>query len=64
VCGNSGGFSPFSSATIARRYSEDGYITRYERNLDRLVQEGLVLRDDRIIALSRARAAYRAARAG
>jgi hypothetical protein len=54
VCGNSGGFAPFSPMTLARRYTRAQYVRRYKRRLKPLLAEGLVLRADRRDMLRRA----------
>jgi Alpha/beta hydrolase domain len=59
VCGNSGGFAPFSPATLARRYTNAKYMRRYKRDLKPLLADGLVLRADRRDMLRRAAKQYR-----
>ena len=44
VCGNSGGFEPFSAAAVAKRYSRSAYLARYRRALARLERGGYVRR--------------------
>ena len=61
VCGNSGGFSPFSPAAVRRRFSEQAYLAAYRRRLDRLLRGGYVLSADRPAMLRAAAADYRAA---
>ena len=62
VCGNSGGFEPFSAAAIARRHSRAAYLARYRRALTRLERHGYLRRADRAGLLAAAAADYRAAR--
>jgi hypothetical protein len=62
VCGNSGGFAPFSAARVARRYSLATYLRRYRRALARLERGGYVRRADRRAMIAAAAADYRAAR--
>jgi hypothetical protein len=65
VCGNSGGYAPFSRAAVARRYSRATYLRRYRRALASLARAGYVLRGDRRSMLAAAAADYaEAARAG
>jgi len=58
VCGNSGGFAPFSPATITSRYSRAQYLRRYDRALDPLVRGGYVQQADRAAMLTAAAADY------
>ena len=58
VCGNSGGFAPFSPATITSRYSRAQYLRRYDRALDPLVHGGYVQQADRAAMLTAAAADY------
>ena len=59
VCGNSGGFAPFSPAAVARRYSRAAYLARYRRALTRLERGGYLRRADRAAMLAAAAADYR-----
>jgi Alpha/beta hydrolase domain len=61
VCGNSGGYNPFSSAAVTRRYSRAAYLRRYRRALTSLAHAGYVLRGDRQSMLAAAAADYAAA---
>jgi hypothetical protein len=61
VCGNSGGYTPFTSAEIARRYSRAAYLAGYRRALARLQRARLVSRSERAAMLAAADAGYRAA---
>jgi hypothetical protein len=61
VCGNSGGYAPFSPAEVRRRYSERAYLAAYRRRLDRLQRGRYALRADRVAMLRAALADYRAA---
>ena len=61
VCGNSGGYAPFSRAAIRRRYSERAYLAGYRRRLDRLARGGYVPAADRAAMLRAAAADFRAA---
>ncbi len=62
VCGNSGGFAPFSAAAVARRYSRAAYLRRYRRALGALERSRYLRRADRSSMLAAAGADYRAAR--
>ena len=62
VCGNSGGFTPFTPAAVAARGSHARYVARFDRALRRLVSERYLLAADRPAMLARAVAASRAAR--
>jgi len=64
VCGNSGGYAPFSAAAIAERYSRSAYLKGYRDALARLEAGGLVLSADRAEMLRRAAEDYAAATAG
>lgn len=64
VCGNSGGFAPFSTATITARYSRSQYLARYARALAPLIRGGYVWSADRGTMLTSAAADYDAAVAG
>jgi hypothetical protein len=59
VCGNSGGFEPFSPAAVARRYSRAAYLARYRHALTRLERGGYLRRADRAAMLAAAAADYR-----
>jgi Alpha/beta hydrolase domain len=61
VCGNSGGFTPFSAATVRGRSSRATYLARYGRALTRLEHAGYVRPADRAAMLAAARADYVAA---
>jgi hypothetical protein len=61
VCGNSGGYTPFRRAAVARRYSRAAYLRRYRRALTSLAHAGYVLRGDRQSMLAAAAADYAAA---
>ena len=61
VCGNSGGYAPFSPAEVRRRYSAQAYLAGYRRRLDRLQQGRYVLRADRAAMLRAAAGDYGAA---
>jgi hypothetical protein len=61
VCGNSGGYRPFSPEAVRRRYSADAYLRAYRRRLHRLERGGYVLAPDRGAMLRAAAAGYRAA---
>ena len=58
VCGNSGGFTPFSAATIGRRFSRATYLARYGRAVTKLERAGYVRPADRAVMLAAARADY------
>jgi hypothetical protein len=62
VCGNSGGFTPFGAATVARRYSRAAYLRRYRRSLIGLERGRYLRRVERRSMLAAAAAGYRAAR--
>ena len=62
VCGNSGGFAPFTAATVARRYSRGTYLARYARALTTLERRRYLRPADRRSTLDAAAAAYAAAR--
>jgi len=62
VCGNSGGFMPFSATTVARRYSRAAYLRRYRQGLIALERGSYLRRADRRSMLAAAAADYRAAR--
>jgi hypothetical protein len=64
VCGNSGGYTPFTAAEVARRYSRAAYLARYRRALTSLQRRRLVLGSDRAAMLAAADAGYRAAVSG
>src|SRR6185436_1044969 len=59
VCGNSGGFEPFSPAAVARRYSRAAYLARYRQALTRLERDGYLRQADRAAMLAAAAADYR-----
>jgi hypothetical protein len=61
VCGNSGGYAPFSPAEVRRRSSAREYLAGYRRRLDGLEQGRYVLRADRAAMLRAAAEDYRAA---
>jgi Alpha/beta hydrolase domain len=61
VCGNSGGYSPFSAAAIGRRYSRAAYLRRYRQALAPLAHGGYVLARERQSILAAAAADYAAA---
>ena len=61
VCGNSGGFAPFGSAAVARRYSKASYLARYRAAITTLEAGGYLLAADRQAMLRGAAAAYDAA---
>ena len=62
VCGNSGGFRPFSAATVARRYSRAAYLRRYARALTALERGRYLRRAERRSMLAAAGADYDASR--
>ena len=62
VCGNSGGFTPFTAATVARRYSRRTYLARYARALETLERRRYLRPADRRSTLEAAAADYAAAR--
>jgi hypothetical protein len=61
VCGNSGGYAPFSPAEVRRRYSSPAYLAGYRRRLDGLERRRYVLPADRAAMLRAAAADYRGA---
>jgi hypothetical protein len=61
VCGNSGGYAPFSPAEVRRRYSSGAYLAGYRRRLDGLERRHYVLAADRAAMLRAAAADYRGA---
>jgi hypothetical protein len=59
TCGNFGEWQPIWGDDLAHRYgSSDGFVTRYNASLDRLIKEGYVLEEDRKPMLARAAALY------
>jgi hypothetical protein len=63
VCGNSGGYAPFSPATIRARYAERAYLASYRRRLDQLARDGYLVAADRAGMLRAAAADLRGATA-
>jgi hypothetical protein len=62
ICGNFGGWQPFTAAELAARYtSVDNYLARYASALDPLIRGGYVAENERAGMLAAARAAYLAA---
>jgi hypothetical protein len=61
VCGNSGGYAPFSPSTVRRRYPRHRYLGRYMTALLRLQLAGYVRRADFGAMLEAAAADYDAA---
>jgi hypothetical protein len=61
VCGNSGGYEPFSPSTVRRRYSGHRYLRRYTTALLRLRLAGYVRGADFGAMLEAAAADYDAA---
>jgi hypothetical protein len=63
ICGNFGGYQPFTAGQLADRY---GSVDRYEQDvrrlLDRLVRRGYPLAADRDTVVDDLRSRYRAAR--
>jgi hypothetical protein len=63
VCGNWGGWQPFSAAELAQRYgSVDGYLAQYAAAVDAQVRDGYLDASEKAGMLAAARAAYLAAR--
>ncbi|PWW23705.1 hypothetical protein JD79_02881 [Geodermatophilus normandii] len=63
VCGNWGGWQPFSAAELAQRYgSVDGYLAQYAAAVDAQVRDGHLDESERAGMLAAARTAYLAAR--
>ncbi len=59
VCGNWGGWQPFSAAELAERYGDvEGYLTRYAAAVDEQIHAGYLRDAERRRMLARARAAY------
>ncbi|WP_029429950.1 alpha/beta hydrolase domain-containing protein [Blastococcus sp. URHD0036] len=62
ICGNFGGWQPFSAAELADRYGDvDGYLTEYTAALDAAVEDGYLDETERAGLLTAARTAYTAA---
>ena len=62
VCGNWGGWQPFTAAELQQRYgSVAGYLDRYAAALDEQSAAGYLRADERARMLTAARAAYLAA---
>ena len=62
ICGNFGGWRPFSSSELAARYgSVSAYVTAYDELLDPLVERGRVLEADRAGILAFVTTLYNAA---
>lgn len=61
VCGNSGGFTPFTPATVSKRYTRTTYLDRYARALTTLERRGYLRSADRPSMLAAAAADYAAA---
>ncbi|MGY1783226.1 alpha/beta hydrolase domain-containing protein [Geodermatophilus sp. SYSU D01036] len=65
VCGNWGGWQPYTAAELARRYgSVDGYLAQYAAAVDAQVRDGYLDASERAGLLAGARAAYLAAPQG
>ncbi len=63
ICGNFGGWQPFSAAELASRYGDvEGYLTRYAAALDAAVEAGYLAEGEREGMLATARTAYSNAR--
>ena len=59
VCGNFGGWQPFSSDELQARYGEpDEYAARYGDAYDALVTQGFAMTSERDVAVAGARRAY------
>lgn len=62
LCGNWGGWQPFSAAELATRYgSVDQYVARYARAVDRQVRAGYLRAEERQGMLDAARTSFLAA---
>jgi hypothetical protein len=62
VCGNWGGWEPFTADELRERYGDvDGYLARYGAAVDDQIAAGYLRTAERARALDRARAAYLAA---
>jgi hypothetical protein len=62
VCGNFGGYEPFTAAELQTRYGTLAeYTTRVEHQVDRLVEGGYLLAEDRASVLATRTAAFQAA---
>jgi hypothetical protein len=62
VCGNSGGFMPFTPATVSKRYPSTTYLDRYARALTTLERRGYLRPVDRRSMIAAAAADYATAR--
>ncbi|MBN9112222.1 MAG: hypothetical protein J0I34_25975 [Pseudonocardia sp.] len=62
ICGNFGGYAPFTAAELATRYgSRDAYLDAYGHALDRLIAQRYLLTSDRQQQLDEAARRYDAA---
>ena len=62
VCGNFGGWQPFTADELVARYGTiDDFRSRYASAYDALVEEGFALAAERAVAVERAAAGYEAA---
>lgn len=65
ICGNVGGYQPFTRAELEQRYgSVDEYLRRVRPLVDRLVRRGHVLSSDRELVLGELRRRFEAAPGG
>ena len=63
ICGNSGGWQPFSAAELASRYGDvEGYLAERASAVDAQVATGHLAAGEREGMLATARAAYTSAR--
>ncbi|RBY90638.1 hypothetical protein DQ240_00730 [Blastococcus sp. TF02A-26] len=62
ICGNFGGWQPFTAAELAERYGDvEGYLAEYSAALDAAVEDGHLLESEREGMLAVARTAFTAA---
>jgi hypothetical protein len=62
VCGNFGGYQPFTAAQLQDRYGTlSDYTTRVDKHLDKLVRAGYLLAQDRATIVAAQEAAFQAA---
>jgi hypothetical protein len=55
LCGNSGGWKPFTSQELVTRYKEKtSYLAAYQASLDALIQQGYLLAEDKAAMLKAA----------
>jgi hypothetical protein len=62
ICGNFGGWQPFTAAELADRYGDvEGYLGEYTAALDAQVEDGYLMEEEREGMLAAARTAYTSA---